>query len=104
MLSSPVLPVWIVSAKVPIALPAAFEPAGTSHACQYLTTDGVIGDPSDFVPRMVLVTSSTMAPPRGDAWANCHFLSQFARPGPPAVVVYRNHCPSMSTPLTAIVD
>src|ERR1700689_2635681 len=104
MLSSPLLPLGIVSAKVSIASSGALDPAGTRHARQYLTKDGEMGDPSDFSPRMVLVTCSTMAPPRGDAWANCHSRSQFARPGPPAVVVYRSHCPSMSTPVTAIVD
>jgi hypothetical protein len=46
--------------KLSNAFSGAFDPAGTFHACQYLMEDGVIADPSGFVPRMVLVTSSTM--------------------------------------------
>src|ERR1700722_3791653 len=82
---------------VSIASFGASAPAGTCHACQYRTTEGMMGDPSGLVPTMVRVTSSTIAPPRGDAWASCQVR-------PPAVAVYRSHCPSMSTPVTAILE
>jgi hypothetical protein len=99
--SSPVLPGG--GAKLSNAFVGAFDPAGTCHACQYLTEEGVIADPSGFVPRMVLDTSSTMYPPLGDAWASCHFLPQFEEAGPPLLVASRSHWPSRSTPVTVMV-
>ena len=76
----------------------ASAPAGTCHACQYLTEEGVMGEPSALVP---MDGAGYLF---HDIAASGRSMGQLPLSFAAGMVAYRSHWPSMSTPATVMVD